>query len=140
MSVGDINGDGVPDIETADAGDFDTGVTGQVSALIGDGSGGFVATTTGYRSGTYAVQYGALADVNGDGLPDFAVAEEPSLEPGPSSIPSVSHCCGVVDPFAGRLRSSAASPLELLAQPPPLRIVVPVGQTGENASRWSPAE
>jgi len=65
VAVGDVNGDGVPDIVSADS------LGGTVSVLIGNGDGTFKAPVS------YPVnaspQGVILADFNGDGIPDIAV-------------------------------------------------------------------
>ena len=63
--MGDLNGDGKPDLATATI--FDG-----VSILLGDGSGAFGAASnfaTGLNSESVAI-----GDLNGDGKPDLAVA------------------------------------------------------------------
>jgi hypothetical protein len=65
VAVADVNGDGKPDLATADY----NGTSGTLSVLLGDGTGAFPA----YR--TYAVGDSpssvAVADVNGDGRCDL---------------------------------------------------------------------
>ncbi len=72
--VGDVNGDGKPDIVVAIP---DNNV---VSVLLGNGNGTFqapqtFATANGILNGPFSV---ALADVNGNGIPDIVVANEGS--------------------------------------------------------------
>ncbi len=67
VTVADINGDGLPDLITANGSD------GTVSVLLNNGDGTF-ATPVSYPAGTYAVTV-AVADLNGDGLPDLAVTD-----------------------------------------------------------------
>lgn len=67
MKIADLNGDGVQDIVTADAG------YGDVSVLLGKGDGTFSALPdTDVGPGASAV---AVADLNGDGTPDLVVAD-----------------------------------------------------------------
>jgi len=67
VAVGDFNGDGRPDLATANMG------SNTVSVLLGNGSGGFTAASgspIGVGNQPYLV---AVADFNGDGHPDLAV-------------------------------------------------------------------
>ncbi|MDO7852658.1 FG-GAP-like repeat-containing protein, partial [Hymenobacter convexus] len=65
VAVGDVNGDGRPDIVTANTGSNTAGV------LLGLASGGFAPVST-YSTGTASGPDGiAVADVNGDGRPDL---------------------------------------------------------------------
>jgi len=62
--VGDFNGDGIPDLATANA------AGGNVTVLLGNGSGGFtVAAGSPFAGGGNAVVVG---DFNGDGIQDLA--------------------------------------------------------------------
>src|SRR2546426_4810219 len=66
VAIGDLNGDGKPDLVTANL------VSSTVSVLLGNGDGSFEAKTdfeTG--SGTTCV---AIGDLNGDGKPDLATS------------------------------------------------------------------
>ena len=68
MAVTDVNGDGQPDLLTANSSSSTAGV------LLGTGTGTFGAVTT-YSTGTGSQPYGiAVADVNGDGRPDLLTA------------------------------------------------------------------
>ena len=67
VSVADINGDGKPDLVTANGRD------GTVSVLINNGDGTFAAPVT-YPAGTDPVAV-TVGDVNGDGHPDIVVAD-----------------------------------------------------------------
>ena len=66
VAIGDVNGDGQPDLAVANGG------SNTVSVLLGNGTGGFGAKTD-FPTGTapYSV---AIGDLSGDGKPDLAVA------------------------------------------------------------------
>ncbi len=69
VAVADVNGDGKPDLVTANYGSNDA------SVLLGDGNGSF-GTATNFPAGTNS-QYShvvAVADIDGDGKPDLAIA------------------------------------------------------------------
>ena len=70
MAVGDVNGDGKPDIVVAND-DSNT-----VSVLLGNGNGTFQAQQT-FATGTDPSSV-AVGDVNGDGKPDLVVANDGS--------------------------------------------------------------
>ncbi len=71
MAVGDFNGDGILDM----AGVINA-ISGSVSILLGDGSGGFTASASiPVGSAPYAV---AVGDFDGDGILDLAVANSVS--------------------------------------------------------------
>jgi probable HAF family extracellular repeat protein len=68
IAVGDFNGDGIQDLAVAN---FSAGT---VSVLLGNGSGGFAAATgSPFTVGTNPLSL-AVADFNGDGAQDLAVA------------------------------------------------------------------
>jgi len=67
VTAADLNGDGLPDLITANGRD------GTVSVLLNNGDGTFAAPVS-YPAGTYSVTV-AVADVNGDGLPDLVVVD-----------------------------------------------------------------
>ncbi len=66
LAVGDLNGDGKPDLAVADAG------TSQVSVLLGTGNHAF-APSVQYATGTTPDAI-AIADLNDDGKPDLVTA------------------------------------------------------------------
>jgi hypothetical protein len=66
VAVGDLNGDGKPDLAVANAG------SPQVGILLGNGDGTF-QTVQRYTSGGFGTSSVAIADVNGDGKLDLAI-------------------------------------------------------------------
>jgi hypothetical protein len=74
VAVADVNGDGKPDIVTTDQYASLNGLhRGLVSLRLGNGDGTFKAEQT-YDSGGFLTDSVAVADINGDGKPDFVVA------------------------------------------------------------------
>src|SRR5262249_56409936 len=67
VAVGDLNGDGIPDLAVANYGLS----SGTVSALLGNGDGTFQAAQS-YPTGRDSTGV-AVADFSGDGIPDLAV-------------------------------------------------------------------
>ena len=68
VAVGDFNGDGKPDLAVAN------GVSNTITVLLGTGTGGFTAAPgSPFPAGT-TPQSVAVADFNGDGKPDLAIA------------------------------------------------------------------
>jgi hypothetical protein len=68
VATGDLNGDAKPDLATAN------GFSGNVSVLLGNGSGGFSAAGgSPFSAGSLPFTV-AIGDVNADGQPDLAVA------------------------------------------------------------------
>src|SRR5207247_6474773 len=70
VAVGDVSGDGRPDLVVADVG-LNTGYS-TVSVLLGNGDGTFQPARD-FDVGTHPISV-AVGDVNGDGRPDLAVA------------------------------------------------------------------
>src|SRR6185436_16896967 len=70
VAIGDLNGDGKPDLAVTNFND------GTVSVLLNNGSGGF-GPATNYQAGSNPVSV-AVGDLNGDGKPDLAVANNSS--------------------------------------------------------------
>jgi hypothetical protein len=76
IAVGDIDGDGAPDLVVANGGSSGacgSGNDGAVSVLLGNGDGTFQAPVCYDSGGPNAVSV-AIGDLNGDGHPDLAVA------------------------------------------------------------------
>jgi FG-GAP-like repeat/PKD domain/FG-GAP repeat len=70
VAVADFNGDGHPDLAVA----ANSGESGSVSVLLGDGSGGFSNAPGSPWSAGVSPSSVAVGDFNGDGHPDLAVA------------------------------------------------------------------
>lgn len=74
IAVGDVNGDGKPDLLVANECMTEgCGHGGVVSVLLGNGDGTF-QPPQGYRPGGYRTTFIAMGDANGDGKPDLLVA------------------------------------------------------------------
>ena len=73
VAVGDVNGDGRPDMLVANECASSNNCDGGVGVLLGNGDGTFQAAVT-YSSGGYDADSVAVGDVNGDGKPDLLVA------------------------------------------------------------------
>ncbi len=67
VAVGDVNGDGIPDLVVVNYGSNSVGV------LLGNGDGTFGAAAS-YWIGGDAPSAVAIGDLNGDGIPDLVVA------------------------------------------------------------------
>jgi uncharacterized protein (TIGR03437 family) len=71
VAVGDFNGDGKPDLAVASAVSPNAGT---VTVLLGNGLGGFIPSPgSPFAVGRYPTGI-AVADLNGDGVPDLAVS------------------------------------------------------------------
>jgi len=78
VTVGDFNGDGVPDLAVANRGSPPRYMDSGVSVLLGNGDGSF-QTARRFATGSMPSSI-AVGDFNGDGLPDLAVANDhPSM-------------------------------------------------------------
>lgn len=74
MVVADFNGDGIPDLATANLNaDFGL-VPGTVTVLLGNGDGTFTPTAVSPSTGLSPFSM-ATGDFNGDGIPDIVVAD-----------------------------------------------------------------
>jgi len=71
VAIGDLNGDGRPDLAVANSG---FPATNTVSVLLGNGDGTF-GSNTDFGTGSEPSSV-AIGDLNGDGRPDLAVANE----------------------------------------------------------------
>jgi hypothetical protein len=67
VSVADVNGDGKPDLITANSSVFNSNYSYSISVLLGDGKGSFAAPTTITANSSIS----SVADVNGDGKTDL---------------------------------------------------------------------
>jgi hypothetical protein len=73
VTVGDVNGDGRPDIvATSVCSQSNNCVNGVVGVLLGNGNGTFKPPVT-YSSNGYGASSVAIGDLNGDGIPDLVV-------------------------------------------------------------------
>jgi hypothetical protein len=72
VAIADLDGDGTPDLVTAN------GDSGDVSVLLGNGSGGFAAAAV-FPAGAFPVSL-AIADVDGDGHADLLTANAGGLD------------------------------------------------------------
>jgi hypothetical protein len=74
LAIGDVNGDGNPDLLTANQCSTDMNCeAGSIGVLLGKGDGTFRPATV-YPSGGYSPRAIQISDVNGDGKPDVIVA------------------------------------------------------------------
>ncbi len=81
VAIGDLNGDGKPDLAVANDCNSPYGCTsGSVGILFGNGNGTFSLGAV-YASGGEDASSIALGDLNGDGKPDLVVATACSSEP-----------------------------------------------------------
>jgi uncharacterized protein (TIGR03437 family) len=72
LVAGDFNGDGIPDLATGN-------VSGSISVLLGNGSGGFTAAPgSPFAAEVQNYSFMAVGDFNGDGIQDLVVSEDNS--------------------------------------------------------------
>ena len=75
VAIGDVNGDGKPDlVVSVDCSDSSC-INGSVAVLLGNGDGTF-KTAVSYLSGGFQTFAVAIADVNGDGKPDVIAVND----------------------------------------------------------------
>jgi hypothetical protein len=80
IAVADLNHDGNPDLVVAnECGNIKCGQEGTVGVLLGKGNGNFHSVVS-YASGGYSTSSLAVADVNGDGIPDLLTANHCSTK------------------------------------------------------------
>ena len=80
LAAGDFNGDGSQDLAVVNTGML-SDYRGTVSVLLGNGDGSFQASPVSYATGIDPV-FLVAADLNGNGLPDLAAANENSGDVG----------------------------------------------------------
>jgi hypothetical protein len=84
VAVGDLNGDGVPDLAVANGRTIDNR-PGHVSILLGNDDGTLQAPLT-FAAGSTNPASVAIGDFNGDGVSDLAVTNAPESSVNPGSV------------------------------------------------------
>ena len=107
--VGDFNGDGIPDIATVN-------YTGDVTVLIGNGTGGFSSVAGGIPV-AFAPGSIAAGDFNGDGILDLVTASNDS------AVGNITVLLGGLAPTASVL-STTSPPTAAFGQSVPLSLAV----------------
>ena len=76
VTVGDVNGDGIPDLAVANSGTYSYYQDATITVFLGNGDGSFKPAVPFFAGpGPRAV---VMADLNGDGKPDLAAADDAS--------------------------------------------------------------
>ena len=91
IAAADLNGDGKPDLAVTNAGTYPNWI-GHVSVMLGNGDGTFRARID-YATGMFSCAV-AIADLDGNGKPDLAVANTGSM---PTYASTVSVLLGIGD-------------------------------------------
>jgi len=73
VAIGDVNGDGKPDLVVANQDSFNSSSNGVIGVLLGNGDGSFKPGATYENNGVWPSSV-VLADMNGDGKPDIVVS------------------------------------------------------------------
>lgn len=79
LAVGDVNGDGIPDVVVANGTGAGGGGSGNVAVLLGVGSGTF-SPFVAYPVGDILPTSVAIGDINGDGKPDLVVGSQTTAD------------------------------------------------------------
>ncbi len=77
VAIGDVNGDGKPDLVVANqCASSNSCTNGTVAVLLGNGDGTFQAAVSYWSGGVGGAYSVTVGDVNGDGKPDLVVANQ----------------------------------------------------------------
>jgi hypothetical protein len=88
VAIGDLNGDGKPDVVVTNEFQCGSCHNGGVSVLLGKGDGTLQAPAT-FSSGGYIANAVVIKDVDGDGIPDLVVASRETRNPPPGQLDSI---------------------------------------------------